>query len=68
MSEVIIPVAKPVVAFGRRNASEERIRLAEEELKALRSVPLRSAMVTFAVTARSYKTICKNKLTDYKTN
>jgi hypothetical protein len=35
MSEVIIPVAKPVVAFGRRNASEERIRLAEEELKAL---------------------------------
>jgi hypothetical protein len=35
MSEVIIPVAKPVVAFGRRNASEERIRQAEEELKAL---------------------------------
>ena len=35
MSEVIIPVAQPVVAFGRRNASEERIRLAEEELKAL---------------------------------
>jgi hypothetical protein len=35
MSEVVIPVAQPVVAFGRRNASEERIRLAEEELKAL---------------------------------
>lgn len=35
MSEVIVPVAKPVVAFGRRNASEERIRQTEEEIKAL---------------------------------
>lgn len=35
MSEVIVPVAKPVVAFGRRNASEERIRQAEEEIKQL---------------------------------
>jgi hypothetical protein len=35
MSEVITPVAKPVVAFGRRNANEERIRMAEEELDAL---------------------------------
>ena len=35
MSEVIIPVAKPVVAFGRRNAGEERIRQAEEEIKQL---------------------------------
>lgn len=35
MSEVIIPVAKPVVAFGRRNASEEKIRRTEEEIKEL---------------------------------
>jgi cell wall-associated NlpC family hydrolase len=35
MSEVIVPVAAPVVAFGRRNANEERIRKAEEEIKAL---------------------------------
>ena len=35
MSDVIVPVAKPVVAFGRRNASEERIRQTEEEIKAL---------------------------------
>ncbi len=35
MSEVIVPVAAPVVAFGRRNASEEKIRRTEEEIKAL---------------------------------
>jgi len=35
MSEVIVPVAPPVVAFGRRNASEEKIRRTEEEIKAL---------------------------------
>ena len=37
MSDVIIPAPKAVVAFGRRHASEERIRHAEEELKQLSS-------------------------------
>lgn len=34
---VITPVAKPVVAFGRRNASEERIKQVEDELEQLKN-------------------------------
>jgi hypothetical protein len=33
---VIVPASKAVVAFGRRNASEERIKQAEEELEQLK--------------------------------
>jgi hypothetical protein len=36
---VIVPAPKAVVAFGRRNASEERIKQAEEELEQLKKGP-----------------------------
>ena len=40
MSEsVIVPASKPVVAFARRNASEERIKQVEEELNELKKPP-----------------------------
>lgn len=37
MNSVITPVAKPVVAFARRNAAEERIKQAEEEIERLKN-------------------------------